>query len=186
MPLDGAGSQRITVRGAARRPAPDESSVGAGRTSDPRGDAPAPPRAPMRAPSPGREGRAGRRAMQDSGWTPQRLSVAAVLGAAAVIAGGLVFVAKFGGDRAPGDNPFMAVAFGLFVIGMLVFCAALIALIGIGVSAVAERRGWGPAAIVAFAPLALVWLAYLAGAVGYAVPAVMSLVLIGGFVVALK
>ena len=62
--------------------------------------------------------------MQQSGWTTRRLSVAAVLGAAAVIAGGLVFVAKFGGDRAPGDNPFMAFAFGLFVIGMVVLCAA--------------------------------------------------------------
>ena len=124
--------------------------------------------------------------MQHSGWTPQRLTVAAALGAAAVIAGGLVFVSKFGGDRAAGDNPFMAVAFGLFVIGMIVFCAALIALIGTGVCVVAERRGWGPAAIAAFAPLALVWLLYLVGVVGYAVPAVMSLVLIGGFVVALK
>ena len=60
---------------------------------------------------------------QQTGWTTRRLSVAAVLGAAAVIAGGLVFVAKFGGDRGPGDNPFMAFAFGLFVIGMVVFCA---------------------------------------------------------------
>jgi hypothetical protein len=124
--------------------------------------------------------------MQQSGWTPQRLSVAAVLGAAAVIAGGLVFVSKFGGDRAAGDNPFMAVAFGLFVIGMIVFCAALIALIGTGVSVLAERRGWSTAAVAVFVPLVLVWLAYLVGGVGYAVPAVMSLVLIGGFVVALK
>ncbi len=124
--------------------------------------------------------------MQHSGWTPRRLTVAAALGAAAVVAGGLVFVSKFGGDRAAGDNPFMAVAFGLFVIGMIVFCAALIALIGTGVSVIAETRGWGPAAVAAFAPLALVWLLYLAGAVGYAIPAVLSLVLIGGFVVALK
>jgi len=124
--------------------------------------------------------------MQHSGWTPQRLTAAAVLGAAAVIAGGLVFVSKFGGDRAAGDNPFMAVAFGLFVIGMVVFCAALIALIGTGVGVVAERRGWGPAAVMTFAPLVLVWLLYLVGGVGYAVPAVVSLVLIGGFVVALK
>jgi hypothetical protein len=80
----------------------------------------------------------------------------------------------------------MAVAFGLFVIGMIVFCAALIALIGTGVSVAAERRGWGSAALVTFAPLALAWVLYLAGAVGYAVPAVLSLVLIGGFVVALK
>jgi len=123
---------------------------------------------------------------QQSGWTPRRLSVAAVLGAAAVIAGGLVFVAKFGGDRAPGDNPFMAFAFGLFVIGMVVFCAAVIALIGTGVSIIAETRGWAPTAAVAFVPLALVWLLYLAGVVGYAIPAVLSLMLIGGFVVALK
>ncbi|MDP1848777.1 MAG: hypothetical protein Q8K79_13365 [Solirubrobacteraceae bacterium] len=124
--------------------------------------------------------------MQQSGWTTRRLSVAAVLGAAAVIGGGLVFVAKFGGDRAPGDNPFMAFAFGLFVIGMVVFCAAVIALIGTGVSVIADTRGWAPAAVVAFAPLAIVWLLYLAGAVGYAIPAVLSLVIIGGFVVALK
>lgn len=124
--------------------------------------------------------------MQHSGWTIQRLTVAAVLGAAAVIAGGLVFVAKFGGDRAPGDNPFMAFAFGLFVIGMLVFGAALIALIATGVSVLAERRGWGPAALATFAPLAIVWMLYLAGVVGYTIPAVFSLVLIGGFVVALK
>ena len=101
--------------------------------------------------------------MQQSGWTTRRLSVAAALGAVAVIAGGLVFVAKFGGDRAPGDNPFMAFAFGLFVIGMVVFCAAVIALIGTGLSVVAETRGWAPAAAAAFAPLALVWLLYLAG-----------------------
>ena len=124
--------------------------------------------------------------MHQSGWTTRRLSVAAVLGAAAGIAGALVFVAKFGGDRAPGDNPFMAFAFGLFVIGMVVFCAAVIALIGTGVSAIAETRGWAPAAVAAFAPLAIVWLVYLAGAVGYAIPAVLSLVIIGGFVVALK
>jgi len=124
--------------------------------------------------------------MQHSGWTTRRLTVAAALGAAAVIAGGLVFVAKFGGDRAPGDNPFMAFAFGLFVIGMVVFCAAVIALVGMGISVIAETRGWTPAAVAAFAPLALVWMLYLAGIVGYAIPAVISLVLIGGFVVALK
>jgi hypothetical protein len=40
--------------------------------------------------------------------------------------------------------------------------------------------------VAVFVPLEVVWLAYLVGGVGYAVPAVMSLVLIGGFVVALK
>jgi hypothetical protein len=183
MPSDGAGSQRIVVIGAAKRPPEDAPGASAGRGSDPRGDALAPPtRRPMRATAPRGEARA---AMQHSGWTTRRLSVAAVLGAAAVIAGGLVFVSRFGGDRAAGDNPFMAFAFGLFVIGMVVFCAALIALIGTGVSVLAEQRGWGPAAIATFAPLAIVWLVYLVGGVGYAVPAVLSLVLIGGFVVAL-
>lgn len=124
--------------------------------------------------------------MQPTGWTTRRLSVAAVLGAAAVIAGGLVFVAKFGGDRSAGDNPFMAFAFGLFVIGMVVFCAAIIALIGMGLGVVAETRGWAPAALTAFVPVASIWLLYLAGAVGYAIPAVLSLVLIAGFIVALK
>lgn len=124
--------------------------------------------------------------MQQSGWTTRRLTVAAVLGAAAVIAGALVFVAKFGGDRAPGDNPFMAFAFGLFVIGMFVFCAAVIALVGMGFSVIAETRGWAPAAIAAFAPLALVWMLHLAGVVGYTIPAVLSLTLMGGFIVALK
>src|SRR5688500_9229861 len=102
MPPDGAGSQRITVIGAAARPPPG---------------APAPD--PAREPRPPRAAPTRTRTMQHSGWTTRRLSVAAVLGAAAVIAGGLVFVAKFGGDRAPGDNPFMAFAFGLFVIGMV-------------------------------------------------------------------
>jgi len=124
--------------------------------------------------------------MPPNGWTTRRLSVAAVLGAAAVIAGGLVFVAKFGGESSAGDNPFMAFAFGLFVIGMVVFCAAVIALIGMGLSVIAETRGWSATAVAAFAPLALVWLLYLAGGVGYAIPAVLSLVLIAGFVVALK
>lgn len=170
MPSDGAGSQRITVVGAARRPPPD---------------APEPAPDPARGAGPQREPPAPR-PLQQSRWTVRRLSVAAALGAAAVIAGGLVFVSKFGGDRAPGDNPFMAIAFGLFVIGMIVFCAALIALIGTGVGVIAETRGWAPAAVVAFAPLGLVWMLYLAGGVGYAIPAVLSLVLIGGFVVALK
>ena len=124
--------------------------------------------------------------MQPHGWTTRRLTVAAAFGAAAVIAGGLVFVSRFGGERAPGDNPFMAIAFGLFVIGMLVFCASLIALIGTGVGALAETRGSPAAAVAAFGPLALVWLLYLVGAVGYAIPAVLSLVVIGGVIVALK
>jgi hypothetical protein len=165
----GAGSQRIVVIGGGAARPPESPAPQEAREPAPRGER------PLR-----------RQAMQQTGWTTRRLSVAAVLGAAAVIAGGLVFVAKFGGDRAAGDNPFMAFAFGLFVIGMVVFCAALIALVGTGVGIVADRRGWAPAALLAFGPLAFFWLLFLAGAVGYAIPAVLSLLLIGGFVVALK
>jgi hypothetical protein len=168
MPSDGAGSQRIVVRGAAGRPPHAPTSRDPGEVS-PVGEAPSV-----------------KRPLQQSGWTTRRLTVAAALGAAAVIAGGLLFVAKFGGDRSAGDNPLMAIAFGLFVIGMVVLCAAVIALIGMGLSVVAETRGWAPAAITAFVPVALVWLLYLAGGVGYAIAAVLSLVLIAGFIVALK
>ncbi len=158
MPPNGAGSQRIVVLGEPRAPR----------------DVPPPP-----APS------AKRRAHQANGWTPRRLTIAGALGASAVLAGGLVFLSKFGVMGA-NDSPFLAVGFGLFVIGMVVFCASLIALIGTGVGVLAESRGWPSAAITIFAPLALIWALYALGAIGYAIPAVCSLVLIGGLVVALK
>jgi len=123
--------------------------------------------------------------MQQSGWTTRRLTVAAGLGAAATIAGGVVFLSRFGVFGA-NDSPLLAIGFGLFVIGMVVFCACLIALVGTGISVLAERHGWSPAAVAVFAPLSLVWALWLLGAVSYAVPAVLSLVLIGGLVVALK
>ncbi|HVF79322.1 MAG TPA: hypothetical protein VNA28_13575 [Solirubrobacteraceae bacterium] len=123
--------------------------------------------------------------MQQSGWTIRRLTIAGGLGAGATLLGGIMFIAKFGvlGGE---DSPVLAMGFGLFVIGMVVFCAALIALLGTGVSIVAERKGWSIAAGAVFAPLALLWLLYLVGVVGYAVPGVVSLVLIGGLLVALK
>lgn len=123
--------------------------------------------------------------MQQSGWTIRRLTIAGALGAGATLLGGIMFIAKFGvlGGE---DSPVLAMGFGLFVIGMVVFCAALIALLGTGVSIVAERKGWSIAAGAVFAPLALLWLLYLVGVVGYAVPGVVSLVLIGGLLVALK
>ena len=111
--------------------------------------------------------------------------MAGAFGAAATLLGGILFISKFcvlGGN----DSPVLAMGFGLFVIGMIVFCAAMIALIGTGLSILAERNGWGIAAAIALGPLALVWALYLLGAVGYAVPAVISLVLIAGLAVALK
>ena len=119
------------------------------------------------------------------GWTTRRLAVAGALGATATLLGGLVFLSRFGVFGAS-DSPLLAMGFGLFVIGMVVFCAALIALLGAGISVIADASGWVPAAGVVGVPLALAWAVYGVGAVGYAVPAVLSLVLIGGLVAALR
>jgi hypothetical protein len=158
MPSNGAGSQRIMLIG----------EHGAARDMQP------PPEPPAK-----------QRSMQQSGWTTRRLTIAGGLGGAATILGGVLFLSRFGVFGA-NDSPFLAMGFGLFVIGMVVFCAALIALLGTGISVLAERRGWSPAAVAVFAPLSLVWALWALGAVGYAVPAVLSLVLIGGLLVALK
>lgn len=123
--------------------------------------------------------------MQQTGWTTRRLTIAGALGAGAALLGGVTFVSKFG-VLGGADSPLLAIGFGLFVIGMVVFSAALVALLGTGISILAERNGWTTAAAIALGPLALPWALYLLGAVGYAVPAVISLVLIAGLVVALK
>lgn len=123
--------------------------------------------------------------MHRTGWTTRRLAVAGALGAGATLLGGVVFVSRFGVFGA-GDSPLLAMGFGLFVIGMVVFCASLVALLGIGVGVVADRGGWGAAAGLVLAPLALAWLLHGLGAVGYAVPALLSIVLISGVVVALR
>jgi hypothetical protein len=167
MSSNGAGSQRIVVIGAEGKPV-----------------APAPAPAPPREVRPPREPRAKTQAMEH-GWTTRRLAVAGALGATATLLGGLVFVSKFG-VLGGADSPVLAMGFGLFVIGMVVFCAALIALLGTGIGVIADNRGWALAAAVVGVPLALAWAIYGLGAVGYAVPAVLSLVLIGGLVAALK
>jgi hypothetical protein len=123
--------------------------------------------------------------MRQSGWTARRLTTFGAAGALATFLGGIMFLSKFGVFGA-NDSPLLAMGFGLFVIGMVIFCACLIALLGMGIGVVAERRGWGPAAGAVLGPLALAWAIYGLGAIGYAVPAVLSLVLIGGLVVALK
>lgn len=172
MPSNGAGSQRIVV-------------IGESRAST---DHPAPtvprPVPPVREPRPRREGPATKR-MAQSGWTTQRLAISGTLGAIAVVLGGVLFTSKFG-TSGTAASPFLAVGFGLFAVGMVVFCASLIALVGTGIAAIAAQRGWPPAALSVLGPLALVWLLYLAGLFGYAVPAVISLLLIGGLIVALK
>ena len=123
--------------------------------------------------------------MQQPGWTTRRLTIAGALGAGATLLGGLMFLSRFG-VLGGNDSPLLAMGFGLFVIGMVVFCAALVALLGMGISVLVERNGWPLTAAMVLGPLALAWAIYLGGAVGYAVPAVLSLVLIGGLIVALK
>ena len=167
MAPDGAGSQRIVVIGGSKAEPPP----------------PHPPAA--REPHPPRAASAKTRPMPPHGWTTRRLTIAAALGAGATVLGGLVFLARFDAFGA-GDSPLLAMGFGLFAIGMVVFCAALVALLGTGVAEIAERRGWASAAAAVMAPLALVWVLYAVGAVTYAIPAVLSLVLIGGLVVALR
>jgi hypothetical protein len=162
MPTNGPGSQRIVVVGDQRPP--------------------------YEAPPPPKQRRARERAQRpdpQSGWTTGRLTIGGALGASALLAGALLFTSKFGANAGKA-SPFLAVGFGLFAIGMLVFCSCLIALIGTGLIAVSERRGWTPAALAVLVPLAFAWALWMLGAVGYAVPAVISLVLIGGLMVALK
>ncbi len=119
------------------------------------------------------------------GWTTGRLAVAGGLAAAAALAGGLLFISRFGAQGGAA-SPAMAVGFGLFVIGMVVFCAALVALLGIGLGEAVARHGWPPVTVAICAPLVAAWGLWGIGAVGYAVPAVVSLVLIGGVVAALR
>lgn len=167
MAPDGAGSRRIVVIGGSKAEPP-------------------PPHLPTaREMHPPRAASADQQAMQPHGWTTRRLTIAGALGVGATVVGGLMFLSRFGVFGA-NDSPLLAMGFGLFVIGMVVFCAALVALVGTGLSAIAERRGWTPAAAAIMVPLALMWVLYALGAVTYAVPAVLSLVLIGGLVVALK
>jgi hypothetical protein len=123
--------------------------------------------------------------MRRSGWTTRRLATFGGAGALATLLGGGMFLSRFGVFGA-NDSPLLAMGFGLFVIGMVVFCASLVALLGIGLGAIVQRSGWAPAAGIVVVPLALAWAIYGLGAVGYAVPAVLSLVLIAGVVVALK
>lgn len=165
MSPDGAGSQRIVVIGGTPQSPP---------AAHPPLDA-----------HPPREASAKKRAMHPTGWTTRRLTIAGGLGAGATLLGGVMFMWRFGVVGA-NDSPLLAMGFGLFVIGMVVFCAALIALLGMGIDMLAARSGWAAACGAVLVPLALIWLLHLAGVVGYAVPAVISLVLIGGLVVALK
>ena len=154
-----------------------------------RTEAALPPRAPAAAPRGRRpaahETHAPPRPERTSGWTTRRLTLGAAMGAAATIAGGVLFMARFGALGGE-QSPLLAIGFGLFTIGMIVFCACLIALLGVGIVTLAANRGWPAAALVVSAPLALAWGLWAVGTLVYAVPGVLSLVLIAGLLVALK
>jgi hypothetical protein len=120
-----------------------------------------------------------------SGWTVRRLINGASLGGIATVGGGLVFQKNF---QLLGDNNplLLAMGFGLFVIGMIVFTLCLIGLSAAAVRSVVATRGWGAAVlagIAASAPLALLG---AAGVVPMAFPALFVLMVTGGYVLALK
>jgi hypothetical protein len=120
-----------------------------------------------------------------SGWTVRRLINGASLGGIATVAGGLVFQKNF---QLFGDNnaQLLAMGFGLFVVGMIVFTLCLIGLSAAAVRALVVSRGWGSAALAALAASSPLLLLGVAGIVSFAFPALLVLILTGGFVLALK
>ena len=134
---------------------------------------------------PGRASSRSRPGAIESHWTVRRLTNGASLGGVATVAGGLVFQKNF---QLFGDNnrELLAMGFGLFVIGMVVFTLCLIGLTSRGVRSLAATRGWGIAVLAGVAPtLAFVMLAS-AGVLAYAFPALFAIIVAGGFVLALK
>jgi hypothetical protein len=157
MATDGQGSARIVLVG--RRPE--------GR---PAGDRPpAPPHAGARP----------------SGWTVRRLINGASLGGIATVAGGLVFQQNF---RLLGDNNplLLAMGFGLFVVGMIVFTLCLIGLSAAAVRSLVASHGWPAAVLAGVAASSPLLLLGAAGVVSFAFPALFVLMVTGGFVLALK
>ena len=157
MATEGRGSARIVLVG--RRPD--------GRS---RGDGP-----PVRP----------RRDARPSGWTVRRLINGASLGGIATVAGGLVFQQNF---QLLGDNNplLLAMGFGLFVIGMIVFTLCLIGLSAAAVRSLVASRGWAAAVLAGLAASSPLLLAGAVGVVSFAFPALFVLMMTGGFVLALK
>jgi hypothetical protein len=120
-----------------------------------------------------------------SGWTVRRLINGASLGGIATVAGGLVFQRNF---QLFGDNNplLLAMGFGLFVVGMIVFTLCLIGLAAAAVRSLVATRGWGAAALAGLAASAPLLLLGAAGVVSFAFPALFVLMVTGGFVLALK
>lgn len=120
-----------------------------------------------------------------TGWTLQRLMIGASLGGTAVLVGGILFKQNFTlltGSR----GPILAIAFGLFVIGLIVFFGCLIGLAAAGIRTLADRHGWLPTSLGLLAPGAFVYALWGAGAYGFMYPALLTLLLAGGFVIAVS
>jgi hypothetical protein len=120
-----------------------------------------------------------------SGWTVRRLINGASLGGIATVLGGLVFQKNF---QLLGDNNplLLAMGFGLFVVGMIVFTLCLIGLSAAAVRSLVATRGWGAAALAGLAASAPLVLLGAAGVVPLAFPALFVLMVTGGYVLALK
>lgn len=122
---------------------------------------------------------------QAGGWTVRRLVNGASLGGIGTVAGGLVFQRSFHlfGDS---NSQLLAMGFGLFVIGMVVFTLCLIGLSAAAVRALVAGGGWGAAALAALAPAIPLFALWAVGAVSYAFPALFVIIVAGGFALALK
>jgi hypothetical protein len=129
--------------------------------------------------------RAGDRARHRSGWTVRRLINGASLGGIATVAGGLVFQRNF---QLFGDNNplLLAMGFGLFVVGMVVFTLCLIGLAAAAVRSLVATRGWWAAALAGLAASAPLLVLGFVGVVSFAFPALFVLMVTGGFVLALR
>ena len=157
MATEGRGSARIVLVG--RRP--ENRPAGGAPPARPRRDAPS------------------------SGWTVRRLMNGASLGGIATVAGGLVFQQNF---RLLGDNNplLLAMGFGLFVVGMIVFTLCLIGLSAAAVRSLVASRGWAAAVLAGLAASSPLLLLGAVGVVSLAFPALFVLMVTGGFVLALK
>ena len=120
-----------------------------------------------------------------SGWTVRRLVNGASLGGIATVLGGLVFQKNF---QLLGDNNplLLAMGFGLFVVGMIVFTLCLIGLSAVAVRSLVATRGWSAAVLAGVAASAPLVLLGAAGVVPLAFPALIVLMVTGGYVLALK
>jgi hypothetical protein len=120
-----------------------------------------------------------------SGWTLNRLMVGASLGGIATVIGGILFHHNFTlltGSR----GPLLAIAFGLFIVGLIVFFGCLIGLAAAAIQTLAGRRGWRFTSLVLFVPAALVYGLWGAGLYGVMWPALFTTLTAAGIVIALS